>query len=124
MDMKLAELRAHLVKHETHGDAMVVRQLSVVRNQRVFFIVHFPASPPIHCEKCTTIAIHKMCFMCDSENEIVRLFLANSGMYAHYVFNTLDQSRSGIVSFEVRRIGCDNGWTYEPCTRVECTRFN
>ncbi|XP_059613693.1 Kv channel-interacting protein 4-like [Phlebotomus argentipes] len=25
---------------------------------------------------------------------------ANSGQYAHYVFNTLDQDRSGIVSFE------------------------
>lgn len=30
------------------------------------------------------------------------LFTANTGLYAHYVFNTLDSDRSGIVSFEVR----------------------
>lgn len=29
------------------------------------------------------------------------IFSANTGLYAHYVFNTLDQDRSGIVSFEV-----------------------
>lgn len=29
------------------------------------------------------------------------IFAANSGLYAHYVFNTLDSDRSGIVSFEV-----------------------
>lgn len=33
---------------------------------------------------------------------------ANSSMYAHYVFNTLDQKRTGIVSFEVRR----SGWPF------------
>lgn len=27
--------------------------------------------------------------------------IANTGLYAHYVFNTLDQDHSGIVSFEV-----------------------
>lgn len=28
-------------------------------------------------------------------------FAANTGLYAHYVFKTLDSDRSGIVSFEV-----------------------
>lgn len=30
------------------------------------------------------------------------LFPANTAQYAHYVFNTLDQDRSGLLSFEVR----------------------
>ena len=35
-------------------------------------------------------------------NELVPRFIsANSGLYAHYVFNTLDPNRTGIVSFEV-----------------------
>lgn len=29
------------------------------------------------------------------------LKIANTGLYAHYVFNTLDSDHSGIVSFEV-----------------------
>lgn len=37
---------------------------------------------------------------------LVPLVAANSGMYAHYVFNTLDQSRRGVVSFEVSEPKC------------------
>lgn len=29
---------------------------------------------------------------------------ANTAQYAHFVFNTLDQDRSGLLSFEVRTI--------------------
>lgn len=29
---------------------------------------------------------------------------ANTGLYAHYVFNSLDSDHSGIVSFEVKEI--------------------
>lgn len=29
------------------------------------------------------------------------IFPANTSQYAHYVFNTLDQDHSGILSFEV-----------------------
>lgn len=31
-------------------------------------------------------------------------FTANTGLYAHYVFKTLDSDRSGIVSFEVSHL--------------------
>lgn len=30
-------------------------------------------------------------------------YIANTGLYAHYLFNSLDSDRSGIVSFEVSR---------------------
>lgn len=33
---------------------------------------------------------------------LLKTKIANTGLYAHYVFNTLDSDHSGIVSFEVR----------------------
>lgn len=38
---------------------------------------------------------------CFNRFSFIVIFAANSGLYAHYVFNTLDSDRSGIVSFEV-----------------------
>ena len=39
-------------------------------------------------------------FQCFNPKILVS-FAANTALYAHYVFNTLDSDRSGIVSFEV-----------------------
>lgn len=45
-------------------------------------------------------------------------------MYAHYVFNTLDQSRSGIVSFEVRNGSDDRCNKLTNALQLKGTRFN
>ena len=45
---------------------------------------------------------------------------ANTSQYAHYVFNTLDQDRSGLLSFEVSLpkfeviLFVKTGWEYIP----------
>lgn len=50
-------------------------------------------------------------------------FAANTGLYAHYVFKTLDSDRSGIVSFEVShlRTSVNERWAAQR-RRVACTR--
>lgn len=51
-------------------------------------------------EKCVLIAF-SLSLSLSPFSFFIGIFAANSGLYAHYVFNTLDSDRSGIVSFEV-----------------------
>lgn len=71
MDMKLGELRVHLVKHETHGIAMVaiVNYLLYVHGIKEFFLLCISsprhqftaenAAPPSFM-KCVLCAIRKL----------------------------------------------------------------
>lgn len=82
---------------------------SVSRNSfsNIFIFIYSLQSPVVCVSLCEKNSQRmRVCEQITWENNLIVLFsigilAANSGLYAHYVFNTLDSDRSGIVSFEV-----------------------